>query len=38
MGPNFMDPRRRIAALDAALAHVPGRLADEQTVKDGAEL
>jgi NTE family protein len=26
MGPNFMDPRRRIAALECALAHVPYRL------------
>jgi NTE family protein len=26
MGPKFMDPRRRLPALDTALAHIPPRL------------
>ncbi|RJQ81817.1 patatin [Pseudonocardiaceae bacterium YIM PH 21723] len=26
LGPNFMDPRRRLPALDAALTHLPARL------------
>lgn len=36
MGANFMDPRRRLAALEAALRHVPERLAAPATTTDGA--
>jgi NTE family protein len=35
MGFNFMDPRRRLAALDAALTHLPSRLAAQ---REGATL
>jgi NTE family protein len=37
MGPNFMDPRRRMAALEAALEHVPAQLAADATDSEGAQ-
>ncbi len=34
MGPNFMNPRRRIAALESAATHLPGRLPVDRAPSD----